>query len=322
MKFSEYVLNKSHSYTYYKNKMTTLSNENKNLLNENKKLKTQLNESKKQLKEYYNQLAKLNENYLNLINLIDNNFEEINSKFNSMNSEFNNKNNKNYLINKEIQYALIFNDTIKDSNWVKSKNFSLNNGAANYSFMYDLFRILDEVKPENILELGLGQTTKLTSQYANFFNDTKLTVIDGDENWINNFSENLIIGDNIKIILSELEKFTFRNTENLRYKNFNNIIKDEKFDLIVIDGPQGFFSPGFRMLDYSRSNVWDLIPDNIADNFVIIIDDYERKGEKNTISIVKELLSENKIDYYTFNSIGLKEQYVIASEEYKFISWY
>ena len=178
------------------------------------------------------------------------------------------------------------------------------------------------MEPKNILELGLGQTTKLTSQYANFFTDSKLLTIDGDKDWIDNFKENLIISENMDIVYNDLETFTFRDTENLRYKNIKDTVKDEKFDLVVIDGPQGFFSPGFRMLDYSRSNIWELIPDNLADDFVIVIDDYERKGEKNTIAIVKELLDENNISFSTFNSIGLKEQFVIASDKYKFISWY
>ena len=217
---------------------------------------------------------------------------------------------------------MIFKDTIKESPWVKNRSFSLNNGAANYSFMYVLYRILNEVEPKNILELGLGQTTKLTSQYANFFTDSKLLTIDGDKDWIDNFKENLIISENMDIVYNDLETFTFRDTENLRYKNIKDTVKDEKFDLVVIDGPQGFFSPGFRMLDYSRSNIWELIPDNLADDFVIVIDDYERKGEKNTIAIVKELLDENNISFSTFNSIGLKEQFVIASDKYKFISWY
>ena len=53
-----------------------------------------------------------------------------------------------------------------------------------------------------------------------------------------------------------------------------------------------------------------------------IIDDYERLGEKNTMNRVEELLNEKGIEFYTFKSIGLKEQYVICSEKYKFISWF
>lgn len=48
-----------------------------------------------------------------------------------------------------------------------------------------------KIRPKNILELGLGQTTKLTSQYANHFDDVKLTVFETDEDWIEVFSENL-----------------------------------------------------------------------------------------------------------------------------------
>ena len=56
-------------------------------------------------------------------------------------------------INNELKYAFVFNDTIKSSKWLKEKDFSLVNSAANYSLMYSLYRILNDAQPKNILEL-------------------------------------------------------------------------------------------------------------------------------------------------------------------------
>lgn len=226
------------------------------------------------------------------------------------------------LYNREILYSNIFRDTIEGSKWLKSKNFSLYGGAANYSFMYVLYRILDEVQPKNILELGLGQTTKLTSQYVNYMEGSKVTVIEGDQDWIDVFSENLDLTENIKIVKKDVETFRYNKTDNLRYKDFTKGFSDEKFDFIIIDGPQGFFPDTFEPLDYSRSNIWELIPNNLAEDFIIIIDDYERKGEQNTIKKVHDLLDDENIEYFTLTTLAINQQHIIVSKNYKFVTWY
>ena len=321
MNFEEKILNRSNIYRYYKNKVETLK---KIQL----KQKKEINKLNNQIIELNNELINNEKKFKKLLNAINDlnvfsreSHVEILSSINSVHNFNKNLSNANNLLDKEIKYALIFNDTINDSIWLKKRDFSLNNGAANYSFMYVLYRLLNEVNPKNILELGLGQTSKLTSQFANFYDDVELMIIESDQDWINNFSKKLNISDNISIVHNEVEIFSYKNTDNIRFCDLNKVVGDKKFDLIIIDGPQGFFSPD-ELLEYSRSNVWDLIPYNLANDFIIVIDDFERTGEKNTIMRVKELLDENNIKFYTFTSFGLKEQHVIASEKYKFVSWF
>ena len=292
MPFSEKLLEKSNSYNHYKSKSLKLSKENK------------------ELKEKVKSLEKANKDYKEDIEFLK---EKI------IKAEDYNRN-----ISNEIHYALVFNDTIKESEWLKEKNFSLINAAANYSLMYYVYRVLDEVKPKNILELGLGQTTRLTSQYANHFKDSKLTVIEDDSDWIETFSEKIEGSGNIRIVQRDIEKFEFNNSENLRFKDLLDTVGDEKYDFIIIDAPHGYIREKgkARPLDYSRSNVWQLIPDHLADDFVIIMDDYERAGEQNTMEHVKELLKENKIFYYQHRNYGLKFQYALFSKNYKFLAWY
>lgn len=136
------------------------------------------------------------------------------------------------------------------------------------------------------------------------------------------FFKKISLEGNITISCQDTEKFTYNNTENLRYKDLSKIVKDNKFDLIIIDGPNGFFPENGQFLTYSRSNIWSLIENNLNDDFIIIMDDYERQGEKNTMHIVMQLLKEKNITYYTFKSIGLKEQFVICSEKYKYVKWF
>ena len=125
------------------------------------------------------------------------------------------------------------------------------------------------------MELGLGQTTKLTSQYANHFDNVKLTVLESDYDWIEIFSQNLDISDRINIVKLDEETFEYKNTINVRFKNIEKVVGDEKYDLIIIDAPNGFLKgpDGNILLEYSRTNIWQLIPNNLEDDFIIIIDD-------------------------------------------------
>ncbi len=225
--------------------------------------------------------------------------------------------------NNELKYAFVFNDTIKESSWLKRKDFSLVNSAANYSLMYSLYRILNDAQPKNILELGLGQTSKATTQYANHFKDAKLTIVEGDQDWIDIFSQNLEISDNVEIVQLDVGEFEYDNTTTYRFKDFLDVAGSEKYDLIIIDGPQGFIDTdeGRQLLHYSRTNVWQLIPDNIADEFIILMDDCERKGETRTFNHVKELMEKNNIEFYEYKCSGLKTQRAILSEKFRYISW-
>ena len=306
MKLINKILSKSNSYNYYKYNFERLKKENKEL--------------KEDKKYYENKIKELNEE---LFKKYNHDISEMNKNINSIQSNLLNINHSEELINNELKYAFVFNDTIKNSKWLKEKDFSLVNSAANYSFMYPLYRILNDAQPKNILELGLGQTTKLTSQYAKYFDDAKLTVLESDEDWIENFSKNLEISDNIRIVNLDVETFEYNNTINLRFKDIDKIVESEKYDLIIIDAPRGFMEKDGKneLLDYSRSNIWQLIPSNLADDFIIIMDDYERKGERNTMNHAKELLKENNKEIFSYTAKGLKTQHAIFTEKYRFISW-
>lgn len=318
MSIKENILNKSGSYSFYKEHYESLTKKYEELEKKIEEKNLEIKDKNKQIKSLTNQLKKKDD----FIATQSKDLKRIRDAIINLRNNMFTKFRQEASISKEINYALIFNDTIRESDWLKRRNFSLNNAASNYSFMYTLFRVLDEVKPMKILELGLGQTSKMTTQYANAFSDSSLTIVEDDQIWIDNFSNNFVISDNIDIVQRDTEKFIYENTENFRYANLEEIVKDEKFDLVVIDGPLGYvMDPEPCELDYSRSNIWNLI-DNLAEDFVIIMDDHDRQGEKNTIIHLEELLKERGITFYNFKSTGLKEQYVICSEKYRYVSWF
>ncbi|AMK15422.1 O-methyltransferase [Methanobrevibacter olleyae] len=346
MKLINKMLSKSNSYNYYKTNFQKFTKENKKLKKEIKKLdenhtkekkinKDKINKLNQQHKDEINKLNqqhkdeinKLNQQHKDEINKLNQQHKDeinnLNRNFNSIKEDLTNIYKSESRINNELQYAFIFNDTIKNSIWLEKTDFSLVNSAANYSFMYSLYRILNDAKPKNILELGLGQTTKLTSQYAKHFDDVKLTVLETDEDWIEVFSQNLDLTDNIDIINLSEESFEYNNTISIRFKDIGHVVDDEKYDLIIIDGPRGFRngSNGDILLDYSRTDIWKLIPSNLANDFIIIMDDYHRVGERNTMDYAEELLKENYKELFSYTCHGFKAQHAVFTEKYKFISW-
>lgn len=216
----------------------------------------------------------------------------------------------------ELLYRNIFVDSTIDSIWFKNKALTLIGGAMNYSFALTLYKVLEEWQPNKILEFGLGQSSLITSQYANHFNKS-LTIVEHNEKWANHFSKKLTLSSYSKLLLCPLETIEFNNTKTDKYQNLQEKINDDKFNLIIIDGPIGYDKK------YPRIDILDLIPNNInTENFVIILDDAERIGEKNTTQLILDKLNKNNINYLTSTITSLKSQFLITSTNNEYLHWY
>ena len=79
----------------------------------------------------------------------------------------------------------------------------------------------------------------------------------------------------------------------------------------MIDAPKG--GEG-----YSRMDVLKIIPQCLPESFTIMLDDYERNGEQNTIKEVLKVLDTHNIKYVTGVHSGEKDVIVITSEDNKF----
>ena len=89
----------------------------------------------------------------------------------------------------EAVWAEIFNNTVTNSEWLKDKTFSPGRWAVGYPYLYVMYRVLDVVRPKAILELGLGQSTKMIAQYSMANTDVKHYVVERDLNWVAFFSK-------------------------------------------------------------------------------------------------------------------------------------
>lgn len=216
---------------------------------------------------------------------------------------------------KESVWGEIFRDTTIQSDWLKSKCFYPGRWAVGYQYLYALYRILNSTRPQHILELGLGQSTTMITQYADSFNNIIHRVTEHDDDWIHYYQKEFKISNNTQIIQLNIEKILYLSQYELfHYENFKEYLGDMKYDLISVDAPFGGTDN-----EYSRIDILEIIPECLADSFVIMIDDANRKGEQHTIKLLEDKLTEQGILFSTGKYVGDKDTYVIASEDKKFV---
>ncbi len=221
---------------------------------------------------------------------------------------------KNSRMLNELNWADIFNNSIEGCSWLKGQSFSPGRIAAGYPCLFILFKALELTKPKNLLECGLGQTSGILFRYAEEFKDVKVTTLEHDTGWINFFINEMNIPANVEIITVQNVSVSYKGVETLSIKEIEKTVGNSKFDLILIDAPYG-------SLRYSRSQVLSLIPENIdPDHFILLIDDYDRSGEKETCQEIENLFSINDISNVKGIYSGTKDTVIYCSPDLKFLS--
>jgi predicted O-methyltransferase YrrM len=214
---------------------------------------------------------------------------------------------------RELLKSQIFHDTIVDSEWLKKKNFSPVGWAVDYGVLYTLFRVLDEMEPATILEFGLGQSSKMIYQYAAYFQNTKATTIEHDPKWIEFFTKQIHNSYPTNIQLTDIQEIEYKGHKTIVYKDLEEKLGTTKFDLILVDAPYGSDH-------YSRFQIVDIVPEHLNSSFCIIIDDYNRQGEKETAGELMKKLDAHNIKFEKAVYYGMKNHILICSENLKFLT--
>ncbi len=208
--------------------------------------------------------------------------------------------------------AITFSNAIQNSEWLKYKSFYPGNWAVEYTFLLTLFRIFEHHKFTNLLEFGLGQTSRMVHQYAAFYNVTAIT-IEHDAEWIEFTSKDIHNAYPINVKVLPLEMVDYNGYKTRTYQGIKAAFENQKFDFILVDGP-------FGSEHYSRSQIIQLAESNLAETFCIIIDDCNRLGEQETVAEVENVLKRNNIKYAINKYYGLCDYVVICSEKLKFLT--
>ena len=183
-----------------------------------------------------------------------------------------------------------------------------------------MYRILDETQPVSILELGLGQSTKMIASYVRYARENNLPcehyVLEHDVSWIRNFSKSFNT-DDIDIVQLDMQEIMFEDSQlgqvkvNV-YDGFKEFVGDKKFDFIFIDAPLGSD-------EYSRIDLINVLPYCLKGSFVIFMDDSNRIGEQRSLSLMESILSQNQIGHWMGRYQGEKDSMLLVSEDLKFL---
>lgn len=219
---------------------------------------------------------------------------------------------KNNLLLKELDWANVYHDSIRGKEYLQQLKLNIGRWAGNYTFFYILNRILDEYKPKKILELGLGESSKFISCYLdNYLLESSHLIVEHDRLWKDKFKRSFLLSKRSSIIICPIEIKNIDGNEVNSYSGIEEVKK--KFDLYVIDGP-------FGSENISRIEILQLMENiNDGDEFMIIMDDYQRIGEQNTIKKLLKLFENKNIDIYYNSYFGNKAVFAIGTLKYKFI---
>lgn len=215
----------------------------------------------------------------------------------------------------EILWAQIYNNTVSQSSWLQEKEFSPGRWAIGYDYLYVMYRVLNETHPERILEFGLGQSTKMISQYAKRFNNSEHIVVEQDEEWISFFKNGYVLPGNSAILYLPTKEVDFLDdTKTLIYEGLGSALQGMKFDFISVDGPGHSRSKVYRRVD-----LLTILPDCLDERFVILFDDINDMACRNALLLVEKRLDECSIPYCKGVYSGKKEVVLLCDQNHRFL---
>ncbi|SFT66445.1 hypothetical protein SAMN05216474_1637 [Lishizhenia tianjinensis] len=214
----------------------------------------------------------------------------------------------------ELEWAHVYHDSIRGNELLEKLPLNIGRWAGNYSFFYVLHRILKETEHKAILELGLGESSKFVTTCLKSYKKSSVhTIVEHDDIWRNRFLVQNELNPNSKVEIFPLKE-KFVNDE--KYNSFDGLTDKDlsEYSLFIVDGP-------FGSNRYSRFDIVQIVKGFLKDKeFIILIDDYNRPGEVETVDELLNCLNENDVKYQVGVYKGGKHQIVIASNHYSFLT--
>ncbi|MDR3117202.1 MAG: hypothetical protein LBT98_01375 [Puniceicoccales bacterium] len=212
----------------------------------------------------------------------------------------------------EAAWAAMFHDAVVGSEWYRPVALFPGRGAIGYGALYVIYRVLDEIRPHCVLECGSGESTKMFVQYAEFFG-ADLTVAEHSPFWLKRCLAQTPAAARYCVAVAGESISVDGKSKSLSY-NREQLIGDgtRRYEFIFVDGPPG--SPSF-----SRPQVLDLVP-YLAERFVIVMDDYERNGERETIAELAKRLRTAGKDFVQTVFHSQKQVVLLCSPDLEFLT--
>lgn len=179
--------------------------------------------------------------------------------------------------------------------------------SANYALLFVLMKTIIRAQPRNVLELGCGQTTLLMDalRQAGVWKG-ELVSLEEDEFWCKEISAEVAT----RVVHAPLEQRRVAGHSASCYRVPATLTPPEGFDLLLIDGPVG--TPR-----WSRLGCLSFVPESLAADFIVILDDYERPGEQDTADEMRRTLKAAGIAFCEESILSNKHQLMLATPKYR-----
>lgn len=213
---------------------------------------------------------------------------------------------------KELEWAHIFHDSIKGKPWLENLSLNIGRWAGNYPFFYVLNRIMNDYKPKSIVEFGLGESSKFISTYIkNELHNTTHQILEQSEDWHRAFNERFELHSNSMVQICPLVIKQINGHEVNCYSEIDELLK-KKYDLYIVDGP-------FGSKHFSRYDIVNFAKEFTNDKqFIILLDDTQREGERETLNELKQIFIGKNIAFHEKEFEGNKNFYILATDKYKY----
>jgi len=222
----------------------------------------------------------------------------------NLHQKYNRRLNSGYL---EHVYQASYLDMARRTDWLKNIPLSSpNGGTASFSLLYILLSILRGEEINRIMELGVGKSTVLLTQYAEYFKK-ELSLIDDDEYWLQQVSKKS------SYVLPVHAKLSPIIVENKRISWYKCLPPLSNVNLLIIDGPMAYAN----RIKYNRIGALNWIPEILGDEFIILVDDSNRAGERLLVKQILKKLDQNDLAVKRREIIGGNSQTIIATKKYQ-----
>lgn len=204
----------------------------------------------------------------------------------------------------------------RGAEWVRSRSFYPGGWAADYKLLTTIYRLLNDFRPKAVLEFGMGETTKMLSAYASELEPGAVVyTVEHNPEWQAFFSNDESNLRAINVVNVEMEQKAIKGElANYYVDLLAKLPKNTRFELFIVDGPNG--SP-----KYSRFNLCEVIQAGLlADEFVLLLDDAHRPGERDTIAQAEQIMSERAIEFKSaFIQGAQKQTYAAFTRRFGFL---
>ena len=178
--------------------------------------------------------------------------------------------------------------------------------AASYSQLYLLTRVMKELPARRIVELGSGESTVLIDKLRPA--DGSHIAYDQTAFWVESVMRR---APRCNVRHAQLTQKEFQGVSYSGYAG----LQPQEFDLLLVDGPNG--------TDHaSRYDAVALVAGNPSPEFIVIVDDAERPGERETVDSLAALLRSRGVDFKLNHLAGRTTQAVITTPRFRAASYY